>query len=161
MSLLSARADASGEHQGGLVRVGGAFQGGKAQDGSADARFAQRWGQTASIASAERTFVNDSSAIDVSARGAAGQGGTAVVWSDQQTTLLGTINARGGSGAGARGGAVEVSSLGELRYVGLDGITPGKGGALLLDPKNLVIGDFNYAYTWTAEAILGLSLIHI
>jgi filamentous hemagglutinin family protein len=154
VSLLSARADASGEQQGGLVRVGGAFQGGAAQGAGTDARFVKRWGHTAAIASAERTFINDSSAIDVSARGAAGHGGTAVVWSDKQTTVLGRVDARGGADGGA-GGAVEVSSHGDLRYLALDGIQAGAGGALLLDPKNLVIGDFNYAYTWTAEAILG------
>jgi filamentous hemagglutinin family protein len=156
VSLLSARADASGEQQGGLVRVGGAFQGGAAQGAGTDARFAKRWGHTPGIASAGRTFINDSSAIDVSARGAAGQGGTAVVWSEQQTTMLGRVDARGGAqDSNGSGGAVEVSSHGDLRYLALDGIQAGTGGTLLLDPKNLVIGDFNYAYTWTAEAILG------
>ncbi|KQW93334.1 hypothetical protein ASC94_11860 [Massilia sp. Root418] len=158
VSLLSAKADASGQQQGGLVRIGGAFQGGAAQDAKADARFAKNWGKTAAIASADLTFINDSSAIDVSARGAAGKGGTAIVWSERQTTMLGALDARGGTGNagdGGRGGAVEVSSHGDLRYVGLDAIQAGQGGTLLLDPKNLVIGDFNYAYAWTAEAILG------
>jgi filamentous hemagglutinin family protein len=147
--LLGARIDASGATQGGLVRVGGAFQGGAARADAPDAeRFAGRWSAPA-MASAEATFVNDSTHVDVSARGAAGQGGTAIVWSQAQTTMLGAIAA----GGAARGGAVEISSAGELRHVGLDGLDIGAGGRLLLDPKNIVIG--NNPNVWTYDAIIG------
>jgi filamentous hemagglutinin family protein len=148
--LMGAHVDASGATQGGLVRVGGAFQGGAQRADAPDAdRFTARWGATANIASADATFINDSTALDVSARGAAGQGGTAIVWSQQQTTMLGAIKASGA----ARGGAVEISSQAELRHVGLERLDIGAGGRLLLDPKNIVIGSF--ANQWTYDAVIG------
>jgi filamentous hemagglutinin family protein len=148
--LLGAQVDASGAVQGGLVRVGGAFQGGAARPDAPDAaRFSGRWGATAGIANADATFINDSTVLDVSARGAAGQGGTAIVWSQKQTTMLGAIRATGA----ASGGAVEISGKEDLRYVGLENISLGQGGHLLLDPKNIVIG--NFANVWTYDALLG------
>ncbi|MES2077102.1 MAG: filamentous hemagglutinin N-terminal domain-containing protein, partial [Pseudomonadota bacterium] len=148
--LLGAQLDASGLGRGGLVRVGGAFQGGAARADAPDAaRFVARWGDTAAIGNAQASFVNDGSVIDVSARGAGGQGGTAVVWSQQQTTMLGAVKA-GGAGAG---GTVEISSKNDLRHVGLDKIDAGRGGRLLLDPKNITIG--SNASSWTYQAVLG------
>ncbi|WP_374581737.1 YDG domain-containing protein [Pseudoduganella sp.] len=148
--LLGTQVDASGATQGGLVRVGGAFQGGAQRADAPDAqRFSGRWGATAAIANADATFINDSTLLDVSARGAGGQGGTAIIWSQKQTTMLGAIKATGA----ASGGAVEISGKEDLRYVGLDSISLGQGGHLLLDPKNIVIG--NYANVWTYDAILG------
>ncbi|RFP24403.1 filamentous hemagglutinin N-terminal domain-containing protein [Duganella sp. BJB488] len=150
VSLFSAVLDASGQTRGGLVRVGGAFQGGTPAAGAPDlARFVTRWGGAAAIANAGTTFINDSSAIDVSARGAAGQGGTAVVWSQDITTMLGALKATGA----AAGGAVEISSKNDLRSIGLDKVTVGAGGQLLLDPKNLIIRAD--AGQWTYQAILG------
>ncbi|WP_426342664.1 YDG domain-containing protein [Pseudoduganella sp. S-14] len=148
--LMGATVDASGATQGGLVRVGGAFQGGAKRDDAPDAdRFTARWGTTAGIGNADATFLNDSTVLDVSARGWAGQGGTAIVWSDRQTTMLGAVKAGGQS----RGGAVEISSHEDLRHVGLERLEIGKGGSLLLDPKNIVIGSF--ANQWTFEAAIG------
>ncbi|RSZ59200.1 filamentous hemagglutinin N-terminal domain-containing protein [Massilia atriviolacea] len=148
--LFGATLDASGTSQGGMVRVGGAFQGGSERADAPDlARFTQRWGQRAPIVSAQQTFINDSTAINVAATGAQGQGGTAVVWSDDQTTMLGKLDASGA----AAGGAVEISGKNELRHVGLDKLTIGAGGQLLLDPKNITIG--SYPQVWTYQAILG------
>jgi filamentous hemagglutinin family protein len=148
--LFGARLDAAGTSQGGLVRVGGAFQGGSERADAPDlARFTQRWGQRAAIASAQQTFINDSTSIDVSASAAAGQGGTAVVWSEDQTTMLGKVDARGA----AAGGTVEISGKNELRHVGLDRLDIGAGGQLLLDPRNITIG--SYPQVWTYQAILG------
>jgi filamentous hemagglutinin family protein len=148
--LLGAQLDASGNTQGGLVRVGGAFQGGAVRADAPDlARFVTRWGQTAPIANATSTFVGDGTAIKVGATGRAGQGGTAVVWSDKQTTMLGSVDARGAGAAGT----VEISSKDELRHVGLDRIALGAGGQLLLDPKNITIGSSGSA--WTYQAVLG------
>lgn len=148
--LMGAKVDASGATQGGLVRVGGAFQGGAQREDAPDAgHFTARWGATAGIANADATFINDSTVLDVSARGRRGQGGTAVVWSQKQTTMLGAIKATGR----ARGGAVEISSHEDLRHVGLERLDIGKGGSLLLDPKNIVIGSF--ANQWTFDAMIG------
>ena len=144
--LLSATLDASGNTQGGLVRIGGAFQGGKAQDTSSELyrNFIGRFGQLPDLPHAQRSFINDSTRINVSSK--VGAGGTAVVWSDTQTTFLGAIKAKGGS--------VEVSSAGDLRYVNLNGIDLGTG-FLLLDPKDIEIGNFSAVSAWTQEAILG------
>ncbi|WP_028103666.1 YDG domain-containing protein [Pseudoduganella violaceinigra] len=148
--LLGATANASGATQGGLVRVGGAFQGGAQREDAPDAdRFTARWGATANIANADATFINDSTVLDVSARGAAGKGGTAIVWSQKQTTMLGAVDATGA----VSGGAVEISSHEDLRHVGLERLAIGAGGRLLLDPKNIVIGSF--PNQWTYEAIIG------
>ncbi len=151
--LLGAQLDASGNTQGGLVRIGGAFQGGAVRADAPDlARFVTRWGQTAPIANAASTFVGDNTAIRVDATGRAGQGGTAVVWSDKQTTMLGSIDARGAGAAGT----VEISSKDELRHVGLDKIALGSGGQLLLDPKNITIGGSGPATgDWTYQAVMG------
>lgn len=148
--LLGATVDASGATQGGLVRVGGAFQGGATRADAPDVdRFTGRWGETARIANSNATFINDSTVLDVSARGAGGQGGTAIVWSDKQTTMLGAVKAAGA----ARGGEVEVSAHKELRYVGLERLEIGAGGRLLLDPKDIVIGE--RSNQWTYDAIIG------
>lgn len=149
--LLSATLDASGVTQGGLVRVGGAFQGGQSgPQAAAFERFVGRWGTMAPVASASKTLINDASKIDVSASGAAGQGGTAVVWADDQTTMLGSLDARGATA----GGAVEISGKNELRHVGLEKIAIGAGGQLLLDPKNITITPGG-SEQWTNGAILG------
>ena len=112
LRLLGATLDASGQTQGGIIRVGGAFQGGKTPDITQDYydSFIGRWPTLPSLRNAGRTFINDSTNIIVSSTG--GVGGTAVIWSDDQTTFLGSINATGTSG-----GSVEISSAATLRYV--------------------------------------------
>ena len=57
---------------------------------------------------------------------------TLILWSDQETTMLGHINAMG-----LQGGSVEISSKDTLRYLGLQNIKMVEGGHLLLDPKIL------------------------
>ncbi|WP_379955023.1 filamentous hemagglutinin N-terminal domain-containing protein, partial [Emcibacter nanhaiensis] len=153
--LLSADIDASGGDSGGLVRIGGAFQGGKTPDPAQPYydSFLGRWGDTDSIRNADTSFVNDATAINVS--GGNGQGGTVVVWSDTQTTFLGSVDATGAVG----GGSVELSSAGELRKVALSGVTLG-GGQLLLDPKDIIIGDENIIESWAYAGIMG-SIIDI
>jgi len=151
--LLSAQIDASGATRGGLVRIGGAYQGGRTDDLDAGSRerFVGRFGDAAQMATSARTFLNDGANIDVSARGAAGDGGTAIVWSNQETTFLGAINATGA----LRGGAIELSSKDVLRRADLGRVDTGPGGLLLLDPKNIVIGDPAAAAGWSLQAILG------
>jgi filamentous hemagglutinin family protein len=149
LRLLSARIDASGGAQGGLVRIGGPFQGGKAPSGMAyDNGFTGRWGTLPYIASASQTFINDGSSIDVSS--SHGAGGTAVVWSNAQTTFLGLIDARGTTS----GGFVEISSGTTLRRATLQGVNTG-GGTLLLDPKDITIGEPSTVQSWNYAGILG------
>lgn len=142
VSLSGARLDASSDARGGLVRVGGAFQGGKVQEqGSEDARrYTERFGAAAAgsaPSNAARASIDAASSIDVSARGAAGEGGTVVVWSDKATVMRGSIDARGAAAAGA----VEVSSASTVQSVALGRIALGKGGKLLLDPQDIQVDD--------------------
>jgi hypothetical protein len=149
--LLSTRIDASGGAMGGLVRVGGAFQGGAA-DRTVRADYAAhegRFGPLPALANARTTFVNDGAAINVAS--ARGQGGSAVIWSDDLTTMLGSVLATGRRG----GGWVEVSGKETLRYVDLTRIDTGTGGGLLLDPRDIVIGDFAQAQAWQYAGIIG------
>ncbi len=151
-TLLSAHLDASGANAGGLVRIGGAFQGGRDGRTSSEhyAGFEGRFGDVGSLANALSTFVNDGTIVDVSATN--GAGGAAVVWSDQETTMLGHVDARG-----ITGGNVEISSAGLLRQTDLAGINAGQGGTLLLDPANIIIGDYAAASGWTYAAIIGVT----
>jgi filamentous hemagglutinin family protein len=156
INLLSAHLDASGQTQGGLIRIGGTFQGGKTIDAGGYAigtpeheRFVNRWGSLPSLGNAEKTLINDSSTLNISA--SQGEGGAAIVWSDQQTTMLGAINGTGTQ----RGGAVEVSSADELRRTSLLNVNLGAGGQLLLDPKNITVGNVTVATSWAYAAIMG------
>ena len=151
--LLSARFDASGASQGGLVRIGGAFQGGSTSSEAESyyTGFVGRWGSLLpSLNRASQTFINSGVTIDVSS--SAGVGGTAVVWSDDRTIFLGSVEAAGGSG----GGYVEISSAEELRQLNLVDVHPGVGGTLLLDPKNITIGsDTETVKAWNYAGIMG------
>lgn len=148
--LQGASLSAKGSERGGLVRVGGAFQGGRAQ--SADATnadlFTARFGTTPVIANATTTTVDAASSINVSASGLAGTGGTTVVWSDNTTVMQGAISAHGAKA----GGAVEVSARSTVQSVALNRIDLGKGGTLLIDPQDIVIDSSgtdtaaNYSY---------------
>ncbi|WP_108651056.1 two-partner secretion domain-containing protein [Dongshaea marina] len=149
--LLSSTINASGHTRGGKVRVGGEFQGGKpAPQEDPHQNFRQEFSASPALTSSKLTFINDSSQIDVSA--ADGRGGSAVIWSNNQTTQLGRIDASGNPG-----GFIEISSALDLRHAGLEQITLGNGGTLLLDPKNIIIGDYSLIGSWSYQAILGVS----
>lgn len=110
---------------GGDVRIGGGWQG--KDDGSVSRN-------------ARSTSVDRDSRIDVSGVGS-GSGGSVVVWSDGATRYDGVISARSGVD-GAQGGMVEVSGS-KLAFTGkVDaGSAKGRGGTLLLDPKNIRVVD--------------------
>lgn len=150
VSLLSTHLSARGRLAGGLVRIGGAFQGGKTPDAAQayHSTFVGRWGTLEALPNADTLFVGNAAAIDVSS--SRGDGGTAVFWSDTRTTFLGSVDARGG-----RGGSVEISSAGDLLQAALDRVVTGAGGHLLLDPKNIVIGTVDDVESWQYAAVLG------
>src|SRR5690606_32659938 len=127
------------------------FQGGKQDDPEAAGhpRFAARMEELPDIDNSRTTFINDGTVIDVSSRD--GAGGSAIIWSDEQTTFLGNIEARGAT----IGGAVEISSAEDLRRADLMNVRVGAGGQLLLDPKNIVIGDSTLAMSWIYDSLLG------
>lgn len=121
IELAGARLDASGDAGGGVVHVGGDWQGG-------DKQRAQ-------------TLVLDAASNIRADAGSHGNGGEVVMWSVGETRFAGAISARGGAQSGD-GGKVEVSGLRELVFQGqVDaGAAAGQGGLLLLDPVNLWIG---------------------
>jgi len=181
INLLSAHIDASGEANGGLVRIGGAYQGGKDQVESTTRTvgFVERWGDLPVLSSAETTLVSDGSEIDVSS--ALGDGGTAIIWSDEQTRFAGALDARGGAsistvsdgitfggtatgdiysggtatGGTSCGGFVEISAASELQHADLENVLIGAGGELLLDPRDITVGEGGAQVGWTHEAIVG------
>ncbi|CAN5872471.1 hypothetical protein BH11PSE12_BH11PSE12_20340 [soil metagenome] len=159
--LEGASLSATGTERGGLVRVGGGFQGGREQpaDSANAALFAGRFGSTPAITNAKTTTIDATSSINVSATGATGTGGSAIVWSDSTTVMQGAISARGA----LAGGAVEVSAKSTVQSVALKRIDLGKGGNLLIDPQDIVIdnvapgdaaGSYSYAPSGTSTHLL-------
>ncbi|WP_299560606.1 filamentous hemagglutinin N-terminal domain-containing protein, partial [uncultured Sulfitobacter sp.] len=121
ISLIGAKIDASGG--GGIVRIGGDYQG----------------GDTLPTALYLGVDVDTTITADAGARGDAGR---VILWSDTWTEFAGTISARGGTSAGD-GGFVEVSGKQTLAFSGMvDTSAPhGAFGTLLLDPYNVTIDD--------------------
>jgi len=118
----TARLDASGHAGGGSILIGGGYQ-----------------GKDPGVANAATVTMERSVAIHTDAT-AAGNGGTVVLWSDGDTTALGTISARGGP-AGGDGGLVETSGKRVISGgVTVDTLAPrGKAGLWLLDPLDYKI----------------------
>jgi filamentous hemagglutinin family protein len=116
-----ARVDASGSAGGGVVLVGGNFQGKGPEP------------------NAKRTYVDDNARIAADAI-VKGDGGKVIVWADELTGFFGHISARGGSKSGD-GGFVEVSGKDGLIFQGTVDLSAanGKVGTLLLDPENINI----------------------
>ena len=138
--LTGAKVNASGATGGGLVRIGGAFQGGKAgQSDPLYQSYVGRWGALPPIAAAQTVTVDAGTKIDVSARNN-GDGGTAIVWSEQTTSFAGSILAHGGA-LGGSGGFVETNGRLNLQATGIvDAAAPrGAAGQWLLDPNNITI----------------------
>jgi filamentous hemagglutinin family protein len=113
---------ATGATGGGEILVGGGWQ-----------------GNDAAIANASAVVMKPGATIDVSTT-AAGNGGTAVLWSQDYTSFHGSIAATGGPSRGS-GGHVETSSQGNLQVFGsVDASAPsGAAGTWLLDPLNVTI----------------------
>lgn len=110
--------DASGETGGGMVLVGGDYQ-----------------GRNAAVQNSQSTWIEKDGVIRADAR-TTGDGGRVIVWSDGDTAFRGSISARGGSQSGD-GGFAETSGKGTLTVAGgrIDLRAPnGAGGAWLLDP---------------------------
>ena len=151
LRFFSATLNAAGQSMGGMVRLGGAFQGGKPVDPSTDYfdSFIGRWSALSTLSPSQKTFINDTTKIDVQAQ--AGVGGTAIIWSDDETSFLGQIDASGNTG----GGSVEISSANELRKASLIDVSVGEGGHILLDPKNITIGDSATVQSWSYAGIMG------
>ncbi len=119
--------------QGGSVKVSGPRT---RVSGLVDASGVQAGGNVA-LGSRERTASTLVTAQgDVRADAVeSGQGGTIVVWADQETTMAGTLSAT--SPEAGKGGFVETSSGHDLNLTGE--IKLGDGGEWLIDPVNMAI----------------------
>jgi filamentous hemagglutinin family protein len=117
-----AKLDVSGEQGGGLLHVGGAFQGG------------------GTTYRAQTTLVDAGATLQASAL-SQGDGGEVIVWSDGFTQYAGSIEAKGGVQSGD-GGKVEVSGKNTLSFNGMVDASAlnGANGSLLLDPTTMNIG---------------------
>ena len=148
--LAAADISAKGASQGGKVRIGGEYLGGqelsrvslKEYNG-----FINRFENQNEIINSQNTMVDYDVNINISS--AFGQGGTAVIWSDETTDFLGSIDANGylradegwvtkANNKKEKGGFIEISSKNLLRTVNLDRVSVGYG-TLLLDPKNITV----------------------
>ncbi len=125
----SAQIDASGETGGGMVLIGGDFQ-----------------GKNPEIQNAFRTYVGPDAAIKADAI-TANDGGTVIVWADDATRFYGKLSAQGGA-SGGDGGFAEVSGKHGLDFQGVVnlGATNGATGTLLLDPDfiNITTSGFDF-----------------
>ncbi len=123
LKLKGATVDASGKNGGGTIKIGGDKQG------------------SGTLQRAETTGVDANTTINTSATGT-GDGGTVIVWSDEQTNFTGKISARGGEDGG-NGGFTEVSGKQRLDFTGSVDLRArfGDTGDLLLDPYNVTISN--------------------
>ena len=74
LRFFSATLNAAGQSMGGMVRLGGAFQGGKPVDPSTDYfdSFIGRWSALSTLSPSQKTFINDTTKIDVQAQAGVG-----------------------------------------------------------------------------------------
>ncbi|EBV5086617.1 filamentous hemagglutinin, partial [Salmonella enterica subsp. enterica serovar Minnesota] len=113
---------ATGKTGGGEVYAGGGWQ-----------------GKDSRVKNAAKVVMDKGATVDVSATHQ-GDGGTAVLWSEEYTNFRGSVLAKGGSESG-NGGRVETSSRNNLQAFGeVDASArSGRGGEWLLDPTDVTI----------------------
>lgn len=138
IGLTRATLDASGDAGGGIVLVGGGFQGRTPSD-AAIARYgiplAAQGLPTATDVTVDRQSVIDASALTN------GDGGTIVAWADRDMEFAGLVRSRGGALSGD-GGFAEVSGLERLMFadIGVDLTAPnGRNGTILFDPEHMIV----------------------
>jgi len=124
------RIDVSSPTDGGMVNLGGDFQG------------------QGTLPTAQQTVVGPEATLSADATDS-GEGGDIIVWADGVTRFYGSATARG-SGNGS-GGLVEVSGLERLVFEGAVDTTAvnGNTGTLLLDPTNIQVVGFLNAETFS------------
>ncbi|HEY9805303.1 MAG TPA: hypothetical protein V6D04_01940, partial [Candidatus Obscuribacterales bacterium] len=124
VGLIDATLDASSLANGGVVRIGGDYQG---------------QGQ---IPNAAFTYVSPTTSIRADSLHQ-GDGGRVIVWADDSTRFYGSISVQGGP-LGGNGGFIETSGKNYLDVTGasIRATSPqGNPGLWLLDPRNVTIRD--------------------
>ena len=112
--------DVSSVNSGGVVNIGGDFQG------------------SGNLPTARRVYVGEG--VNINADGLVNSdGGTVIIWSEEVTGFYGNVTARGIS----NGGLVEISGKNYLIFRGHVNTTAvnGNSGILLLDPVNITIAN--------------------
>ena len=119
-----ASVDVSGDMSGGVVHIGGGFNGANPE-----------------LANSQGTVVEQGAVVAANA-GTDGNGGSVAVWSDGTTEFHGHISATGGSEYGD-GGFAEVSGAEHIIMTGSANLSAmaGNAGELLIDPGTVTICD--------------------
>ncbi len=128
IAVDNATVNANGK-TGGTILVGGDYQG------------------TGNLPRATQNYVGKNGVLN--ANGSEnGNGGTIVVWSDQNTQFLGKATANGGSQSG-NGGSIEISGRQNLGFTGQASTAAANGtaGKILFDPKEIIIGSASPSLT--------------
>jgi hypothetical protein len=122
VGLFGAQIHASGDAGGGVVLVGGGYQ-----------------GHNPSVPHASAVYMSEDSAIHADAN-SQGNGGRVVLWANQSTRASGNLSARGGVQSG-NGGLIETSGHAlDVSSVAVDTrATHGQIGTWLLDPADVTI----------------------
>ena len=133
----TARIDVSGNAGGGQALIGGDFRGGNAT--AADYEEYAIVPAHKPVPPAETTSIASGAVIDADAL-ATGKGGEIVAWSNDATSVQGTLTAHGGP-QGGNGGFIETSGhLLDVNGISANAGAPqGKGGNWLLDPYELTV----------------------
>ncbi|MES2974492.1 MAG: filamentous hemagglutinin N-terminal domain-containing protein [Pseudomonadota bacterium] len=136
--LAGAQVDVSGDGGGGIILIGGDFQ-----------------GANAAVPNAKNTEVAPGVTLTADGR-AQGNGGRVIVWADNDTHFSGTISAKGGL-FGGDGGFAETSGKKHLYYRGRTNLTAPRGttGTLLLDPDEIIIMGGSQDGSDTGDSLAG------
>ncbi|HVU36590.1 MAG TPA: MBG domain-containing protein [Opitutaceae bacterium] len=131
---------------GGTVGVGGSVTARNA-DGSGGEILVggDAHGANPNVPNAAHTVVTADAKLDASASAPNAAAGRVIVWSDEATRFLGTIDAQGSGG-----GFAEVSGRHSLEFNPSSPVNLGRDGTLLLDPDALVISTSADSGTTTA-----------
>jgi len=132
---VTGKVDASASVGKGYIEIGGGFQ-----------------GKNARLANAQRTTLENTAEVKANAT-VDGDGGTAIVWSEERSSVAGVIQAKG-AGKGA-GGLVETSSKGLLGSIAAVDVSAASGrhGEWLLDPTTITIANGAPALTNGTDAV--------
>jgi hypothetical protein len=123
--------------EGGLVRLGGEFQGGKEKmgtDADMQRNFVERFGPLGPLAETATLTVDSASEIT------AGSNGTLIAWSGGETNIAGSLTAK------------FLETSGKHLTVARDPVLNGKG-TWLIDPENIIIGQSNGNQDITSDRI--------
>lgn len=144
-TVISGELDVSGEYGGSIDILGGAIQLLDAEisangfQGAGSIRIGGDYRGLGNLPLASQLWVDSGTSINANAINR-GNGGSVVLWADNQTQFFGSVAARGGELAG-NGGFTEISGRDTLTFQGEVDLSAVNGqlGTLLLDPENIII----------------------